>query len=157
MTPTPDFYCECEAGLMTLLRSLTTYFKHDWQVADDDSVLMKGAEYFAICRPGAFPFTRQTEQLATVNWSVVVDLYVAYKDYKESWNKFKAFRSAIFNLLMEHPTLNDTPGVVRADLTGDERAQYLKFSDAPDATPNFIIQTVRAIITQYIHYSEGEF
>lgn len=152
-----DFYSECETGLVTLLRSLTTYFVKDWQVSDDDTVIMKGGDYFAVVRPGAFPYTRQTEKLATVNWSVVMDLYVRYDDYKKSWNKFKAFRSAIFNLLMEHPTLNDTPGVVRADMTGDERAQYFKFSNAPDAIPNFIIQTVRAVITQYIHYSEGEF
>jgi len=152
-----DFYSECETGLVTLLRSLTTYFVHDWQVSDDDSVIMRGGEYFAIVRPGAFPYTRQTERLSIVNWTVVMDICVRYVEYKASWNKFKAFRSAIFNLLMEYPTLNGTAGVISADLTGSEQAQYLKFSDAPDAKPNFIIQTVRAVIAQYIQYSAGEF
>ena len=152
-----DFYSECETGLVTLLRSLTTYFVHDWQVSDDDAVITRGAEYFAVVRPGAFPYTRQTERLSIVNWTVVMDIYVRYVEYKTSWNKFKAFRSAIFNLLMMYPTLNDTAGVIQVDLTSDEQAQYLKFSDAPEAKPNFIIQTVRAVIAQYIYYSTGEF
>lgn len=152
-----DFYSECETGLATLLKTLTTYFKHDWQVSDDDLVVKRGADYFVVVRPGAFPYTRQTEQLSTVNWTVVIDLYVRYVEYKTSWSKFKAFRSDIFNLLMEYPTLNGVAGVVSVDMTSDEQTQYLEFSDAPGAKSNFIIQTVKVIITQYIHYSDGEF
>lgn len=152
-----DFYSECEAGLTTLLKTQTTYFAHDWQVSDDDSVIMQGAEYFAVVRPGAFPYTRQTERLSTVNWTVIMDLYVSYKDYKTSWAKFKAFRSAIFNLLMANPTLGGAAGVVRVDMTSDEQAQYLKFSDAPDARPNFIVQTVKVIIAQYVLVADTDF
>jgi hypothetical protein len=152
-----DFYVECETGIVTLLQTLTTFFPHDWQVSDDDTNIMKGAEYFVIVRPGAFPYFRRTEQLSTIGWNVTIDLYVSYKEYKQSWNKFKAVRSAIFNLLMESPTLNDTLGVIRVDLTGDEQAQYLKFSEAPEAKPNFIVQTMRAIVTQYIQHSSSEF
>lgn len=152
-----DFYAECETGAMVLLRTLTAHFKHDWQVSSDDTVLAKGEDYFVIVRPGAFPLERMTEQLARVGWNIVLDLHVRYKDYKTSWSKFKTFRSDIFNLLMNHPTLNDTSGVLRVDVTGEEQAQYLKFSDVANAQPAFIIQTVRAVVYQYIHYTDGEF
>ena len=45
-----------------------------------------------------------------------MDLFVRYKDYKEAWNKFKAFRGAVFSLLMENPTLGGAAGVVQGPL-----------------------------------------
>jgi hypothetical protein len=144
-------------GLVTLLRTLTPYIVNDWQVSDDDTVIQKGADYFILVRPGAFPYQRQTERLSTVYWNVVMDLFVRYKDYKESWNKFKAFRAVVFSLLMENPTLGGAAGVVQVNLTGEEGPQYLKFSDVPDAKPNFIVQTVRAVIAQYVLVADTNF
>ena len=152
-----DFYGECEAGLAALLKTLTAYFPRDWQVSDDDTAVMQGAEYVVVYRPGAFPLIRQTDQLSTVSWAVTLDLYIQYTDYKTSWAKFKTFRSDLFNLLMAHPTLNDTAGVFRVDLSSDRPTQYLKFTNEPQALPNYIVQSVRVVITQYIQYSDGEF
>ena len=152
-----DFYSECETGLIALLQTkLPTFFPQPWQVSDDDASIMQGGDYFVVVRPGMFPLVRQTEQLSVVGWTVVTDLYVRYTDYKSAWTKFKAYRSAIFNLLMTYPTLSDTAGVIRVDMSSDERAQYFKFSDAPNARPDFIIQTTRVVIAQYIQYSTGE-
>ena len=150
-----DFYTECETGLMTLLRTLTTYFPLTWQVSDDDAVLMQGAEYVVIVRPGKFPLTRQTEQLSIVNWEVTADLFVQFVDYKTSWAKFKTFRSVLFNLIMANPTLRDTAGVFRVDMASDAAAQYLKFSEAPDARPAYIVQTAKFNIVQLIQYPPG--
>lgn len=153
-----DFYRECEDGIIALLRTLTTYFPNEWQVSDDDSTLMKGAVYAVIVRPGRFPTVpRSADDLLMVNWDTVTDLYVAYTNYKESWNKFKALRSDVINLLWSHPTLEDVPGVMHVEITGEEQAQYLKFSDAPDAKPNFIVQTVRITTSQLVRITGGEF
>lgn len=152
-----DFYSECEDGLAVMLRTLTQFFKKDWQVSDDDTVLANGAEYFAIVRPGAFPYDRETIRVAIVSWNVTMDLYVSYKEYKTSWDRFKAFRSAIFNLLMENPDLGGTAGVLRVSMMSDEQAKYLKFSDVPDAKPNFIIQTVKVVIDQYVRIPDANF
>ena len=154
-----DYYKECEDGFIALLRTLTTYFPGGgWQVSDDDTILAKGLEYAVIVRPGAFPYIPRTATQIIVQWNVTADLCVRYVSYKESWNKMKAFRSDVFNLVLENPDLRDTPGVISVVMTGDALPQYLRFEGVPEtAKPNFIIQTVRVIISAYVPISGVNF
>lgn len=153
-----DFYKECEDGLIKLLQTLTTFFPEKWQVSDDDTIVMRGADYLIVVRPSAFPIAAtEGETAAFVDWNTRMDLFVRFEDYKESWNKFKAFRSVIFNLFMKYPTLDDTVGVIAVSMTGDQPTQYLKLKDAPEAKPAYIVQTVRVVMRQLVTYvGEGE-
>jgi len=153
----PDYYSECEDGFVALLQTLTTYFPNSWQVSDDDSNLMRGAENFVVVRPGAFPTTRISDQARYFHWEILFDLDVRFVEYKKSWDKFKEVRSAIINLVYSNPTLGNTLGVFDVALDSREQAQYLKFSDDINAKPNFIIQTMRAIVTQRVEFTGGEF
>jgi hypothetical protein len=151
--PTTDFYSECETGAMRQVRTLTTLFKNDWQVSDDDTVIAKGAENFFIVRPGQFPYTSQTAVIKDVSWHVTADLYIKFVNYKTSWSKFKVCRSAIINLLMSDPTLGNTSNVFRVGVSSQENAQYFSFDEPKHGVkPNFIIQTLDVEIIQRVRF-----
>ncbi|MEO6565199.1 MAG: hypothetical protein ABIO63_04125 [Casimicrobiaceae bacterium] len=154
--PITDFYTQCETGLAVRLRTLTTYFKKPEQVSNDDTVISTGAGNFAIYRPGAFPIlgSLQTKKIMDMQWTVTVDLYVYYTNYKESWNKFKEVRAAIFFCVHEDQTLGNTPNVRYATLSSDENAQYFRFANSSEsAKPNYIIQTMKVSIVQRVRFS----
>jgi len=151
-----DYYSECEDGFVALLQTLTSFFPHTWQVSDDDSNLMKGADTFVIVRPGAFPTTQITDQMRDIHWEIMFDLDVKFVEYKKSWDRFKEIRSAIINLVYANPTLQNTLGVFTVSLDSREQAQYLQFSET-EAKPNFIIQTMRATVIQRVVFAGGEF
>ena len=153
MTLSTDFYKQCEQALVVTLRQMTDFFKHEWQVSDDDTNLARGADYFVVYRPGAFPVAGflQTKRFMDIRWSIIMDIYVRYKTYKDSWDKFKNLRSALFNGLHEDQTLGGNINVSEVLLASDENAQYFKFADTPEnATPNFIIQTMSMAIKQRV-------
>lgn len=142
-----DHYSECEAALMTQIRTLTQFFPRDFQVSDDDSVVNRGADYFAIFQPDAFPATRADGREVFFNWVVLFDLYVRYSTRKESLPRFKAVRSALINLIK--PTaLNATNNISRTVLAASGGLQQ----DIPGTNPNFIIQTFSATITQRVRF-----
>lgn len=143
-----DYYTQCETALMTKVRTLTAYFPRDFQVSDDDSVLNRGADYFAIFQPDAFPATRVDGLAVTYNWVVVFDLYVRYKSRRESLTAFKAARSAMINLITPN-CLNDTSNISRCVLAASGGLQQ----DIPGDNPNFIIQTFSATITQRVRFT----
>ncbi len=142
-----DYYLQCETAFMARARTLTKYFEHDWQVSDDDSVINRGANYFLIVRPGAFPITpRGTRRTLTVDWNIIADLYVRWKSYKESWSLFKELRSDLFNLFLSDPNLDNTSFVWNVMLLASGNP-----GQAPEeGTPAFIGQTLIAVITQEI-------
>lgn len=142
-----DHYNVCEAALIAKLRTLTSLFPRDFQVSDDDSVLNRGADYFAIVQPDAFPATRADGREVFFNWVVIFDLYVRYQSRAESLPKFKAARSAIINLLGP-ASLNDTNNVSRTVLSANGGLQQ----DIPGDNPNFIIQTFSCVITQRVRF-----
>jgi len=155
-----DFYQQCEDGMAKQLRVLTTFFKKEEQVSDDDSVLSLGADYWCIYRPGAFPIvdSLQTQKIMEVDWNVTIDLYVRYKTYKESWGKFRKFRAAIFFLLHSDQTLGGTINVHRVTLSSNEAVQYFRFAEtAETAKPNFIIQTCNIVIRQRVRFDKTVF
>jgi hypothetical protein len=142
-----DHYSVVEAAVMTKIRTLTEFFPNAWQVNDDDTVIQRGANTFAIFQPDAFPGTRANGLEVDINWTVLFDLYVRYSTRKESLPRFKAVRSALINLL--HPaSLNKTPGVRRVVLQANGGLQQ----DLPGDNPNFIIQTMTAIVTQRVSF-----
>lgn len=149
MPNTTDYYSLCESALATALRSLTTYFPHDWQVSDDDSVLGQGAENFIIYRPGSFPTQPVTMGDVDITWTVQCRLHVKYLNYKTAWTNFKAIRAAIINLIIPDYSLNGTAGVWRISLQSAEDAMYFYFDEPkPGVRPNFIIQDMSVAITQ---------
>lgn len=144
-----DFYTQCESALAARLRTLTTYFPHDWQVSDDDSVLGQGADNFWIYRPGQFPVSDITMGDKDVTWYVQNRLHVKYRDYKTAWTNFKAIRAAIINLLLPDYSLSGTPGVWRISVSSNADALYFYFDEPkPGVRPNFIIQDISVAITQ---------
>jgi hypothetical protein len=152
-----DFYGQCETGFVTRLRTLTQFFKHDWQISDDDTVIAKGEDHFVVYRPGEFPSApaARGSGLYDIDWHITADLYVRYKEYKTSWTKFKALRSAIIPLIFRDQTLGNTPNVWRTSVNSQEKAQYFRFSDAPsNIRANFIIQTLDVIITQRVQFEQ---
>jgi hypothetical protein len=142
-----DYYGECEAALMTKIRTLTDYFPKANQVSDDDSVVNRGADHWAIFQPDAFPQTRADGRDVFVNWVVIFDLYVRYKSRKESLPRFKAVRSALFNLL-KPDALNATNNISRTVLSASGGLQQ----DIAGSNPNFIIQTFSCVITQRVRF-----
>ena len=153
--PITDFYKQCEDGLATRFRTLTGYFPKAQQVSDDDTVISKGAGNYIIYRPGAFPIlgSLQTKRILDVQWEVTVDLYVYYKNYKESWNQFKEVRAAMFFCVGEDQTLGNTLNVRYATLSSSENAQYFRFADSLEsAKPNYIIQTMNVAIVQRVRF-----
>ena len=153
--PITDFYKQCEDGLAVRLRTLTTYFIKTSQVSDDDTVISTGAGNYIIYRPGAFPIlgALQTKKIMDMQWEVTADLYVYYTNYKESWNKFKEVRAAIFQCVHEDQTLGNTPNVRYATLSSSENAQYFRFANAVEsAKPNYIIQTMKVVIVQRVRF-----
>lgn len=143
-----DYYTLCETAIMTKLKTLTTYFPNAWQVTDDDEVIQRGADYFAIFMPDAFPSTRSDGHDLFVNWSILFDLYVRYTTKVESKTRFKAVRSDIFNLL--HPAcITDVNGVGRIVLS----ASGGLMQDMPGDNPNFIIQTLSITVNQRVIFN----
>jgi hypothetical protein len=140
-----DQYSLVEAAVMTKLRTLTDFFPNESQVSYDDSVIQKGANYFAIFMPDAFPMTRADGHDVFVNWVVVFDLSVSYSTRQESLAKFKAVRSSIFNLLYP-ASLNRTNGVSKIVLSSNGALNQ----DLAGDNPNFIIQTLSVVVTQRV-------
>lgn len=148
-----DFYQQCEDGFAREMKKLTSFFKKDYQVADDDTVLAEGGDYFVVYRPGSFPMTGKSAEEKDVTWGIVFDLYVRYESYKASWKNFRVARSAIINRFVPNPTLGGTPGVWNVGISSGENAQYFSLEEKA-VRPNFIIQTMRCDVTQRCKFEQ---
>lgn len=143
-----DFYQQCEDGLIAKLQTLTTYFPNSWQVTDDDTKIGKGGDHFAIVRPGSFPYTRQNGKLAEFEWHSTLVLHMRFTEYDTAWSLFKAFRSAVINLLINDPTLGSTPRVFGVIPSSSEEPGYMTDSEGNSA--NIIIQALDVAIRQRV-------
>ena len=145
-------YSSIKTGFMTKARTLTDYFVHSWQVTDDDADANRGAKYYMILKPGSIPIAPvpglQTKKLYKVDWNIVFDLQVKYKNYKTSWDEFTALRDAVLNLFVFNTT-KTLPGVAwiwDINITAPEPPGQ----KPPEATPVWLGQQMIAIITQHI-------
>lgn len=158
----PDFYGECEDALKAYLQELTEFFPEEWQVSSNDTNIARGAEHFAVLRPGAFPvFAKNNTGLQVdYDWDVVLEVYVKYTEYEESWNLFKKLRAALIWSLGCNPTLKcnvqpekSATNVWGVTLASDEAAQYFRYDDTSDEqVPNFIVQTMSVTIRQRVEF-----
>jgi hypothetical protein len=142
-----DQYSVCESALLAKIRTLSTFFPNAWQVSDDVSEIQRGADYFVIAMPDTFPMTRADGHDVYVNWVVVLDLYIRFSTIQESLVRFKAVRSAIFNLLYP-ASLNRTNNISKLVLSSNGGVQQ----DMAGDNPNFLIQTLSVVITQRVTF-----
>lgn len=147
-----DHYSLVEAAVMARFRTLTDHFIRPEHVANDDTVITRGGDCFAIFRPGSFPVSPVSQHEKNFLWSVKVDLYVRYTEYKTSWDRFKAVRAELINLVFPDPSLDGTSGVFSTALSSAEDAQYFYFKDDPGARPNFIIQALTVEVLQRVEF-----
>jgi hypothetical protein len=155
-----DPYQLCEDAIKSLLATVTELSQFDYQIATDDTVIGKGADYFVVVRPGAFPTEQVSMDEDNFTWHVNCTLYVRYKEYNVSWSLFKALRWKIIRLIRRDPNLsvrddpdfaNGCTGVWQTAITGPEDAQYFAL-EAKAVRPNFIIQEMQVRVTQRVGY-----
>jgi len=115
-----DHFSIVERAALDLVRdhieNKATYFTVPTKqiTASDDSILGEGFTYFLISFPSTFPVVPMGTGVLEVAWMIPLELFVRFSTHKETWAKFKAFRSDLFNLFNTTPkgrTLNRTAGV----------------------------------------------
>jgi hypothetical protein len=141
-----DYYGVCEAGIMTLLRTLTFFSSKPIQVTDNRNDINSGSEYWAVFYPSTFTSSKIDAHNYRFVWQVAFDLYVRYKTAKEAPSKFKEVRSSIINLLGVNPTLNGVLGVESNSVAA--RSELLQ--DIPGDNPNFLLQSMVVSVTQRV-------
>lgn len=157
MTLGTDYYSECENGLIALVKSkLPTVFPNEWSIANDDTIIARGGDNFLVLRPGKFPYNRGSEmEEGLYDWQILGDLYIRYVAYKTSWDRFKAVRSDLINLVHMYPNLNNTAGVLNVSLASNERPGYFKL-DETTAKASFIFQSLEFTVRQWVTFAGGE-
>lgn len=162
MITVPRFYTECQEALEAYLLELTDFFPESYQVGMDDTALARGGDKFIVLRPGSFPIasSSNTKQIVDYDWHVVMDTYLRYVSYEESWREFNLYRDTLIWVLGINPILEchtvpakSGKNVWGVTLSSDEDAQYFRFSNTPqEAKPNFIIQTMQVTIRQRVEF-----
>lgn len=154
-----DHYGQCVDGLIAYFRSFITYFPHDWQVGRNDSKLNKGANQFLFFRPGSFvtagPNPPSANSLVKdIDWQILGDLYSRLGDYENAWQKFEAFRAAIFWYVNTNPALaffqrTQVPNVMAINM--EAAGDPLPF-ESTVGFGSFIVQPLRFIVRQRITF-----
>jgi hypothetical protein len=152
----PNFEDAVESAVIALvaehLENRLEYFPQpDKQVVkSDDSVLSLGFDYFFLTYPGSFPTESAGTGVIETVWNVSIEIFVRFKkNTKDTWGRFRRFRSDIFNLFNVSQVgrnLNRTAGVKEVLLTGDSEPVPYGEEDAP-SDPIFISQTMQLAVT----------
>lgn len=171
--PFTDWYSLVENGISARLRAellLMGYITKDEQVADNDSVLYKGHEYFGIFRPGSFPtlpIEYETGKIVDVDWITDIHLYMKYKAKEEQWALFKPFRNAVIQTIMKHrflkkvfigdPYPQEFAEVRNVDrirsVSGNDEPGYFRFFNTPETKePNFMTQKLAVVTRQRVKF-----
>ena len=151
-----DHYAQCENALVALLlKEMPTYFKHGWQVSDDDTGLSRGEDYFVVVRPSTFPVVPVAgRSIADIQWHVTMTIYCRYTEYSESLKRFKAFRSTILNVVYQNK-LRDITNVGGAVIQSKSDVFYhFNTEPKPGMKPNFIGQTLDVTINQRVNFAQ---
>jgi hypothetical protein len=144
-----DYYALIKSAFMVKARTISPYIVQSWQVTDDDTDANRGADCFMIFRPGSVGLAPQnTKKIIKVDWTLIFDMQIRYKNYKTSWSLFEEFRTAILNkfVFTDDPFL-DIPFFEDLVIQASEEPGQ---KPANVASPTWIGQTLRAIITQRI-------
>jgi hypothetical protein len=154
-----DYYSQCEQALATFLRSsLPDQFKNEWQVTDNESDLVRGADYYILFRPGAIPdrpVTFHSGSFTYWDWRVNVNLFTRYLEKKLQWPQFKRFRALVLFVLEHNQLLPNNSNVEKiVSYSAPEDALYWKFKNTPaDADPNMMTQPLSVVLRQRIDHN----
>ncbi len=154
-----DYYSQCETALATfLITGLPDVFKKDFQITDNESDMMRGADYYILFRPGAIPerpVTFQSGNFTYLDWRVNVNMFTRYQEKKLQWPQFKRFRALVIYVLETNQFLPNNSNVEKIiSYSAPEDALYWKFKNTPvDAEPNMMTQPLSVIIRQRITHN----
>ena len=149
-----DYFSIAESAVVAVVRdhldNKAVYFtKPAKQITkSDDSVLGEGFEYFFITYPGAFPVVPQGVGVIEVTWMIGVDIFCRFTTYPDTWKRFKAFRSDVFNLFDVNKigrNLDRTPGVRDVLLSSESEVVGVGEEDSP-ADPIFFKQSLQLAV-----------
>lgn len=173
-----DFYDLVETGIADRLRAElkvdyftnpSTHQVEEWRVSDNDSNLERGANYFIVMRPGAFP-TLPTEyntgKVIDVEWESFARLYVRYVERAEQWSTFKPFRWAVIATVRKYRflgkvTINDdeipeVPNVDRVrSIDANDPAGYwwiFETQRQQGLPPSYMYQSLRIVTRQRVRF-----
>jgi hypothetical protein len=173
-----DPYDQVEAGIADRLRAelaaefftnRSTHKVEDWRVSDNDSNLERGADFFVVMRPGAFPSLPteySTGKWVDMEWETFVRLYVKYTEREEQWSTFKTFRWAAIATIRKHRSLSrvtidnqeflPVPGVDRVrSVEASDPAGYWWIFEAQrnqGLPPNYMFQALRVVTRQRVKF-----
>jgi hypothetical protein len=173
-----DPYDKIETGLADRLRAEladpfftnpSTHKVEDWRVSDNDSNLERGANYFLVTRPGAFPSLPteyNTGKWVDVDWETFVRLYAKYSEREEQWSTFKPFRWAVIATIRKYRFLSKvTIGAVEFEaVPGVDRVRSVEASDPAGywwifetqrqqgLPPNYMFQALRIVTRQRVKF-----
>jgi hypothetical protein len=164
MTIPSDPYDLIETGIADRLRAelKQEFFAEDWQVSDNDSNLERGADYFIVMRPGAFPSLPteyNTGKFVDFEWESFARLYVKYVEREEQWSTFKPFRWAVIHTVRKYRFLGQVTinGDSLAQVPGVDRVRSVEASDPAGywwifetqrqqgLPPNYMFQALRIV------------
>jgi len=114
-----------------------------WQVSEDDTTPLQGADYAIVLKPGTFAQTSQGVNEYN-EWGVITVLYMKYPSYSDLWPRFRIYRNSILELRTTHPLKNH--GIEDQTFRAREDAGYLINSQG-DYT-QLVVQTLECIIKQ---------
>jgi len=178
MTIPADPYDLVEIGVADRLRAElaaefftnpSTHKVEDWRVSDNDSNLERGANYFIVTRPGAFPSLpteSNTGKWVDMDWETFVRLYVKYEERAEQWSTFKPFRWAVIATIRKYrflsqvtigsETFDGVPGVdrVRSVEAADPAGYWWIFESQRQQglQPNYMFQALRIVTRQRVKF-----
>lgn len=136
-------YAEIETGLITTLRTITSYFPVAAQVATNSAVLDSGYPNVALIAPGSFG--KENKGPAYVRtWDLMLTIYTAFSEEAASIANFKALRAAVILKIDETPNLGGVAGLYETDLVSDGDP----YVSGPE--PVYIAQNLRITAYQYL-------
>ena len=159
MTDIVDYYDNVETAVVELIRAqMVDYFPNPEETVtkSDDTFLDQGHDYFAFIYPGTFPTEIFGNQVVTVNWEVIVDVFARFNTTEaEAWIAMKKVRAEMFHLFNINKigrTINGANYVDRVVLGAEDRPRYIPVDpDNPDAGIAFIGQVMILTVTQRIN------
>ena len=135
-------YDECEAGLVTMLQTLTTQFPTSEQVATNHAILDMGVANAAVIIPGGIGTQPQNGPVYVRTWEILLRLFTQYLDEPTALTAFKALRAAVVLKIDENPSLGSVSGVFNTVISSESDI----YESGP--TPVYLAQNFRVTVFQ---------